>query len=288
MSKNKLLAEQRGFLQGLDLTMCADKKTAYLSPKRLLIRRLKYLHKRGFINLKDGTKQIVQVLGDATQIFKSMKVNGTVFVIKVIYPNQDKVEGMGVNRVNNQKAFAFYLGNDSRDDIEERLPLMAADLEDINDTGVYVNLSTGDNDDDEDVGSDDDGPVGERVHVRIGLRLGGDLKLLVALVGINSNAGSYPCPICEVGDFKARHQLHLTYDELREIGVRLRTVERQQMLAHCHPSIPHRCGADGFCRAAESIGERKIEQLHSMAVMRQTHRPRPHFDRNVGSGKIQT
>jgi hypothetical protein len=68
--------------------MCADKKTSYLSPKRLLIRRLKYLHTRGFIDLKDGREKIVQVLGDATHIFKSMKVNGTVFVMKVI--NQDK------------------------------------------------------------------------------------------------------------------------------------------------------------------------------------------------------
>jgi hypothetical protein len=63
ISKNKLLAEQRCFLQGLGLTMCAEKKTIYLSPKRLLIRRLKYLHTRGCI---DGKEKIVQVLGDAT------------------------------------------------------------------------------------------------------------------------------------------------------------------------------------------------------------------------------
>jgi len=74
---------------------------------------------------------------------------------------------------------------------------MAAELENISENGVYVNLLIGYNDDDEEVknyvdGSDE--PDDERIHVRIGLRLGGDLKLLVALMGINNNSGSYPCP----------------------------------------------------------------------------------------------
>jgi hypothetical protein len=59
VSKNKLLVEQHSFMQGLGLTMCPEKKTTYLSPKRLIIRRLKYLHRRGFIYIKDGSEQIV-------------------------------------------------------------------------------------------------------------------------------------------------------------------------------------------------------------------------------------
>ena len=54
MSKNKLLSEQRNFMQSSGLVMCQDKKTAYLDPRAVLKRRLKYLHKRGFIDLFDG------------------------------------------------------------------------------------------------------------------------------------------------------------------------------------------------------------------------------------------
>ncbi len=78
--------------------------------------------------------------------------------------------------MNNQKAFAFYLGNDSREDIEEILPFMASDLNDIGENGVYVNLANGDNDDNDD-DNDENLPIDTdndaRVHARIGLRLGG-------------------------------------------------------------------------------------------------------------------
>ena len=246
MSKNKLLKAQRDFLQGLGLTMCAEKKTAYVSPKKILIRRLKYLHKRGYINLNDGQAQQVQVLGDATGIFKSMMVNGTVFVIKVIYTTEH-VEGQGVNRVNNQKAFAFYLGDDCRADVEERLPNMVRDLEDIAENGVDIDLRKSEEDDVEDQGQDQAGPNdrAQRVHVPIKLLLGGDLKLITGLVGVNSNAGSYPCPLCQAGHFKHRHQLHMTKQELRAAGVPLRTIESQDQWSHAI-SEGQNCNAAGY------------------------------------------
>ena len=224
--------------------MCAEKKTAYLSPKKILVRRLKYLHRRGFIDIKDGKAQMVQVLGDATGIFKSMMVNGTVFVIKVIYPS-NHVEGQGVNRVNNQKAFAYYLGDDCREDLDERLPNMVHDLEDIAENGVFVNLKRAEADDahsDED--DDEDAIRRDRVHVPIKLLLGDDLKLITGMVGLNSNAGSYPCPFCRAGHFKHCHQFHMNEAELRAAGVQARTVEHQNHL--CHADGGHHCTANGF------------------------------------------
>ena len=173
------------------------------------------MHKRGFIDLFDGHNKVVQVLGDATGIWKLLKVNGTVIVLKVIYPTQ-KLEGQGMNRINNQKAFAFYLGDDCRDDLERRLPNLASDLADICFIGVEVDL----NDDGDDLIS------GNIVKVKVAFRVGGDFKFLTGLMGINTNAGSYPCALCEVADFKASKQLHLTRAELQEVGVRHRTVEQ--------------------------------------------------------------
>ena len=56
---------------------------AYMECKAVLVDQLRALRKAGLINLVEGDTIWVQILGDATGIWRSLKMNGTTIVLKV-------------------------------------------------------------------------------------------------------------------------------------------------------------------------------------------------------------
>ena len=56
----------------------------------------------------------VLILGDATGIWKSLKVNGITIILKVMYdaPHGARKEGAGVNSKANMVPIGFYLSDD--------------------------------------------------------------------------------------------------------------------------------------------------------------------------------
>ena len=224
MSKRQLTTEQKQFLQDLgmevDIDTTTKKNSCWLDPLPVLHRQLKHLHKIGLLDLTDGVTVRVQVLGDATGIWRSLKVNGTTIVLKVWYDiSGPKLHGQGVNTKANHRAIGFYLGDDCRAELQENLPTLPAMLERIQMGGVDVDLQEG-----------------RTVHVNIVLLLGGDLKFITGLLGIAGNANSFPCPFCEVADHKDSEQLHFTTGKLQDAGVSERTVEFLMQMAHVRPA----------------------------------------------------
>jgi hypothetical protein len=60
------------------------KGAAYLDCEQVLMHRLLHLAKKGLIRLSDGLTIWVQLLGDATGVWRSLKMNGTTIALKVI------------------------------------------------------------------------------------------------------------------------------------------------------------------------------------------------------------
>lgn len=60
-------------------------RSAWLDPTKIVSTRVQYLVKRGLIQLQDGITLKVQILGDASRIWKSMKMNGTVICVKTLH-----------------------------------------------------------------------------------------------------------------------------------------------------------------------------------------------------------
>ena len=207
--------QQKEFLESLGLEVSEDNKVSRLDPAKVLQEHLRHLHKSGLLDLRDGKVVKVQLLGDATGIFKSLQVNGTVLVLKVIY-NAKKVEGQGVNTIFNQRAFAFYLGDDDLHSLKESIPDLDQSIRKLVDDGVVVDLQDGT----------------PAIPVSLHMFLGGDLKFLNAVLGLGLNSGSYPCPFCTAGRFIHKPQCHLTRAELDAAGVLQRTIAWQQDLAH--------------------------------------------------------
>ena len=103
-------------------------------------------------------------------------------------------QGEGENVVENAKLVGFYLGEDDFHDLNKNLPVLAADLDKLQNDGLDV----------------------DGIHVNILLFLGGDLKFLNSMLGLTNNASLYPCPFCMV--FKGH--LSWTLAELQDPNVR--------------------------------------------------------------------
>ena len=223
LSKNELAKEQKQVMASLGMEMVIDpatkKNTCWLDPVPVLQRQLLHLHHRGMLPLSEGMTVKVQLLGDATGIWKSLKVNGTAIALKVWYDIAGpKREGDGCNVKANHRVIGFYLGDDCRRELEENLPHLPQVLQQLQDQGLDVEL--------------DDG---SHIHVNFVLLLGGDLKFVKGLLGIAGNANSFPCPFCEVADHKDDEQLHWTLQQLREARVLDRDIDRLRQMAHVTP-----------------------------------------------------
>ena len=153
------------------------------------------LVQKGLLTLTPGMEIKVQVLGDATTVWRSMGVNGTTVVLKALYNdknvNGDKDKGDGVNCVQNQRAIGFYLGDDTLAELREHARDLPDQLAKIAEQGITVN----------------------GVHVRIRLLLGGDMKFLNSMCGLQNNSATFPCPFC----ICHKDLLHLSLAELIKI-----------------------------------------------------------------------
>ena len=176
MSKNKLKEQLSEATAKLGIEIKPG--SAWLDPKAVVIQRLMELIARGLVKLEPGMTIKVQLLGDATTVWKSMKVNGTTLVLKVIYNDKDqngvKLEKDGVNTVENQKAIGFYLGDDTQAQIKLHAPDLPDKLAELCNNGVVI----------------------DGIPIKIRLLLGGDLKFINSMLGLKNNASLYPCPFC--------------------------------------------------------------------------------------------
>ena len=88
LSKNHVLQVQDKMMQKYGLHVGLG--TAWLQPEEVLKDRIRHLVKRGWLQTANGSTVWIQILGDATGIWKSRKVNGTAVVLKVMH-NSNRV-----------------------------------------------------------------------------------------------------------------------------------------------------------------------------------------------------
>jgi hypothetical protein len=113
---------------------------AYVDAAIVLVRRIRVLVKQGILVLTHGMKLRLQILGDATGIWPSLKVDCTIIILKIMYraPHGAKTEGAGVNSTANMLPIGFYLGDDCLKELKEFMPHLPAMLKKIQDGGLDI------------------------------------------------------------------------------------------------------------------------------------------------------
>lgn len=88
MSRDKVveLAKQNMHKLGLDLK---QPNAAWVDPELVIVKRVRELEAKGLLQVADGMTLKVQLLGDATTVWKSLRVNGTTIVLKVLYDDKN-------------------------------------------------------------------------------------------------------------------------------------------------------------------------------------------------------
>eukprot|EP00873_Tetraselmis_striata_P045526 jgi/Tetstr1/465790/TSEL_010412.t1 len=165
---------------------------ASASATAMLKLRIRQLLKEGKVVTKeDGKTLVVQFLADSARHAQRSAKNGTSCTLKVLW---DLPEGMtaaealqsrdaNINSVDGLSLWAFFFGDDKLQDIQNLLPVVATTLNDINQNGIEV----------------------DGVHYNVDLLVGGDLKFLNSILGLNGCSSTFPCIYCEVN----KNNLHL-------------------------------------------------------------------------------
>eukprot|EP00873_Tetraselmis_striata_P011674 jgi/Tetstr1/431938/TSEL_021426.t1 len=165
---------------------------ASASATAMLKLRIRQLLKEGKVVTKeDGKTLVVQFLADSARHVQRSAKNGTSCTLKVLW---DLPEGMtaaealqsrdaNINSVDGLSLWAFFFGDDKLQDIQNLLPVVATTLNDINQNGIEV----------------------DGVHYNVDLLVGGDLKFLNSILGLNGCSSTFPCIYCEVN----KNNLHL-------------------------------------------------------------------------------
>jgi len=219
MSQLSMRASKKRFMTSIGLVR--GENQAYVDAEIVLVRRIRVLVKQGILVLTPGMKLRVQILGDATGIWPSLKVNGTTIILKIMYraPHGPKTEGAGVNSTANMLPIGFYLGDDCLKELKEFMPHLPAMLKKIQDGGLDI----------------------DEHHVDIEFCIGGDLKFTTGERGLAGNQTVNPCPSCNVEDSKGNREMHLSKEELDGRGVYARTNEAIMKLAHVHNGEDYDC-----------------------------------------------
>ena len=212
MAYQGLRALKKQFMASIGLVR--ERNKAHVEAIPLLVKRIQALVAEGVLTVEDGMKLKVQVLGDATSIWKSLKVNGTTVVLKIMYdtPHGTKKEGTGVNSKKNMLPIGFYLGDDCLSEMRKYMAHMPAMLESILNDGIHVD--------------------GKKIDIEFWL--GGDLKFITAMLGLSTNGTIHPCPFCIGEDSVKCRQMHLTIEQLKEAGVTDRTIDDIFSMAHLY------------------------------------------------------
>ena len=237
-SKRFAFGEQAAMLKdmGLESTSVA----AGVDIKPALQARIRWLWEQKLLDPEDLDMDI-QILVDATTIFPSKRINGTLVVLKPIYDDsQASKEGQGVNSVHNCVMVCFYL----RDDC-------LTYLIDIMENGLQID--------------------GRTYNCR--MPMGGDQKFLNSISALCGCSSTYPCLYCET----TQDDLHLTKSQwTARGGMQLRSGMRTRRLAHIPEQQPYVCPAPK-CRETISPDYEPPVPLEDMSDYLRRKMQREHF-----------
>ena len=212
--------------------------------RKALKHRLEELDDMGMLALSplypDQPTLVCQLLADATRIFTSSNTQGTAVVFKPEFDDSAVIEeGKTMNYVHNLVMLALYSKDDSYEAMCAEIPGVRQKVADIMRDGLTVNGT----------------------HYRIIVPLGGDLKLLCALLGLAGGSSKFTCPYCEVGT--KEYNLCKADWELRG-GLPMRCMHRIMRMQHFPEAERFHCPAagcnkeikpsDGYPKQATTMG----------------------------------
>ena len=219
--------------------------------KKALTKRLELLDDRGLLTpsqlFPDKPTLVCQALADATKVYNSHNTQATGVVLKPQFDDSDLPEGEKMNSVHNLVIVALYGKDDSYDNMCTEIPGVRQKIVELMREGVTVN-----------------GKVYQLV-----IPLGGDLKLLGALLGLAGGKSEFACLYCE-SSTKDYNLCKADWDERG--GLRTRDFMRVLRLQHFPEDEEYRCPAplcnklvqptDGYPEQGSEYGEsaRQAEQ----------------------------
>jgi hypothetical protein len=140
-----------------------------------LVCRAEYLDHKGLLTpcVDDPCALLVQLLADASQIFKARNTNATAMVLKPIYDDRYMTEEDKdlVNNRFNLVLVALYRKDDSYKNLCSHAAYVAQQIETIREQGITVN----DN------------------HWQVKMPVGGDMNIMSAMLGLCGCSSEWPC-----------------------------------------------------------------------------------------------
>ena len=189
-SKRYVFKHQAAMME--DMGLASDSISAGVDVKTALTKRLQYLFSKGLLDRGRAQLQ-VQVLIDATGIFPSKRINGTLVVLKPVYDDKDtEVEGDQVNSPHNCVIVCFYLRDDCLCYLNEHAVRVRDQITELMEEGIDI-----------------DGQ-----HYDLQMPVGGDQKLLNSISNLCGCSAECPCLYCEA----TLAELHLTKKDWQKKG----------------------------------------------------------------------
>ena len=247
-SLSGVLAERDHLAASLGLT--STQTSAMFDPKKALVKRLQALDSKGLLRpsplFGSADTLVVQFMADATSIYSSTHTQGTAAVFRPEYDDSGVTdEGQSMSSINNVILLALFAKDDSYDAMCQELPGLLQQIADLMRDGVTVN---------------------DR-HWKLVIPMGGDLKLLAALLGLAGGSSEFACLYCEA----STHQYHISKREWDKKGgapcardfariLRLQHFPEAQQYTCPSPSCRHRVDpTDGQPKLESQYG--KSERL---------------------------
>ena len=204
-----IIKERDKIAEELGISSKANKISTTFDIIKALACRFEYLEDKGLLTpcVDDPDCLLVQLLADASQIFRAKNTNATAILLKHIYGDSDLTEE-DANCVSNQFNLVLStlnMNNDFYTNLVNHASSIAQQIEALRVNVIVVNGK----------------------HWRLKIPVGGDMKLLSAMMGLCGCSSEWPCMFCKAptGSFFKHKEDWLE-------GLPLRNLEEHLQMQH--------------------------------------------------------
>jgi hypothetical protein len=214
-SLNHILKEREKTAEEIGISSKTNEISTTCDVITSLVCRLEYLDSKVLLTgcVDDPGCLLVQLLANASQIFRAKNTNATAMVLKPIYDDICLTEE-NIDLVNNRfnlVLVALYRKDDSYENMCSHVGAVAQHIEILRHQGITVNGK----------------------HWRIKMHVGGDMKLLSAMMGLCGCSSEWTCVFCKC----STHDFVKSKEQWLPEGLPLRQVEEHLQMQHIHMNV---------------------------------------------------
>ena len=253
-SMESIIKDRERIAEELGISTTSDATTFDLY--KALTKRLEYLDNEGLLtaSFDDPDVLIVQLLADASNIFQAKNTSGTAVVMKPVYDDTHLTEESSdlVNSRDNMVLLCLYRKDDSYENMITHASAIRAQVNTLMEQGITVNGR----------------------HWRVKVPLGGDLKLLQALLGLCGGSSEFPCVYCKASTKQFWMNKTAWKDEG---GLPLRSLAEQVAMTHTPGANRYRCPAPECQKYVEPHDAKPNASKDVMNATTRQREQRKHF-----------